>query len=153
MDIAAGYAALTAAFTLAKGLKDVNDQVKINEIVIELQGRIMEAQEAVRDGREKMSALEDELRRLSDWSNEAQRYKLVEFGNGRFCYEIKEEEMRDEPFHLLCPACFTNRKKSILQYAFTSTLGEHHKCPNCGTDFQFGGKGAPLRRSSTMLRN
>ncbi len=145
MDIASGYAALTAAFNLAKGLKDIHDQVKINEIVIELQGRIMEAQEAVRDGRDKMAALEAELSTLRDWKNEAARYKLVEFGKDRFCYEVIAEKQNGDPFHRLCPACFNKNQKSILQFRHRSSLGEVYFCPNCSAELVFGEKSPPPR--------
>jgi len=140
MDIAMAYSALTAAFQLAKGLKDVHDQVEINEIVIELQGRIMEAQEAVRDGKDRLSALESELTALKDWKQEAERYRLVEFGSGRFCYEVRAEKQDDEPFHRICPSCFNKNQKAILQFRHRATVGEVYFCPNCSTEFHFGEK-------------
>ena len=48
-----------------------------------------------------------------DWRT---RYRLVG-QKGVFVYALKDEHRSDEPFHYLCPSCFGQEKKGILQRA------------------------------------
>lgn len=139
MDIASGYTALTAAFQLAKGLKDVHDQVKINEIVIELQGKIMEAQEAVRDGRDKMQEMQSALEQYQNWEHTSSSYKLKLFNNNNLAYEFIGT---DQPNHFICPNCYENKRRSILQYKGDYFGEQRYDCKNCKSDFVLGNSGA-----------
>ncbi|MFK4062200.1 hypothetical protein [Brucella anthropi] len=138
MDIASGYTALTAAFNLAKGLKDVHDQVKVNEVLIELQAKILEAQEAVRDGRDKLETAEQELKAYKDWDVVSSRYQLKDFGGQTYAYELKQEAANGQPWHIACPNCFVGRKLSILQYDDIYYGRKGFKCTSCDTLVRLG---------------
>ena len=68
---------------------------------------------------------------LESWKAETQRYKLIEIAKGVFVYVLKLEYIHDEPIHWLCPNCFENKRKSILQRADKTPSGTSHNCSNC----------------------
>ena len=50
------------------------------------------------------------------WDAEKQRYELKPIGTqGVFAYSLKPEHENGEPPHWICPDCYQDRKKSILQ--------------------------------------
>lgn len=138
VEIAEGYSALKAAFDIAKGLKDVHDQVKINAAVIDLQQKILEAQEAVSSARDRVSALEKELEKHTDWAAKSARYQLRDFGNQSYAYELREELANNDPIHLVCPKCFGEHRVSILQYDDTYHGRKRFTCMSCGKDVMLG---------------
>lgn len=138
VEIAQGYSALKAAFDMAKGLKDIHDQVKLNSSVIELQSKILEAQEAVGNARDKLGALQAEIDRLNDWNAAASRYRLKDFGGQSFAYELIPDKAAGDPLHLACPECFRNSKISILQYDDTYNGRKRYGCLGCGKHVMLG---------------
>lgn len=142
IDIAAGYTALQAALGIAKGLKDIDDQVKLNAAIIELQGKILEGQEATTEARNRLRELEAKLDEREAWDAKAARYALKDYGEGTFAYELKPNQANGEPIHRACPNCFENKRRSILQFQFRSDNGQdHYKCTACNHEFEFGSRG------------
>src|SRR5690606_20042946 len=110
VDIATGYTALKAAYDMAKGLKDIDDRVKLNAAIIELQEKILSAQEATSEARDRLRELEAEVGVLKQWEAKADRYALRDYGGGTFAYELRPDQANGEPIHRLCPKCFEDRK-------------------------------------------
>ena len=63
--------------------------------------------------------LRDQVKRLQDWETEKTRYALQKRGK-KYLHELRRESANGEPQHWLCPKCFSEGRKSILQ---DSTLG------------------------------
>jgi hypothetical protein len=142
VDIGAGYAALQAALGIAKGLKDINDQVKLNAAIIELQQKILEAQAATTDARQQLQEMEAQLFERKAWDATAARYVLKDFGGNTFAYELRQDHANGEPLHRLCPSCFEGRKRGILQFQFRSDNGQdRYECGSCKREFAFGSGG------------
>src|SRR3989338_384021 len=57
--------------------------------------------------------LEKENVELKDWNRDAERYQLSEIATGVFAYRVKPGMEQDEPSHLLCANCFSQRQKAI----------------------------------------
>lgn len=138
VEIAQGYSALKAAFDMAKGLKDIHDQVKLNSSVIEFQSKILEAQEAVGNARERLGDLQAEIDRMNDWTATASRYRLKDFGGQSFAYELIPDKANGEPLHLTCPECFRTKNLSILQYDDTYHGRKRYECLACGKKVMLG---------------
>jgi hypothetical protein len=140
-EVFAGLGALKTAFDLAKGLKDINDATIRNAAVIELQEKILTAQQQQSALVESVSALEKEVADLKAWDGEKQRYELKNVGGegpAVFAYALKAGEENGEPPHLLCANCYQSRRKSILQA--TAELRSRlraHRCPSCKAEFEF----------------
>ncbi len=115
-EIFAGMTAFNAMFNAAKTLREIDNAVSRNEIAIDLQGQILTAQEAYSTLLKKVDALEKDVARFETWETEKQRYELKEQGHLKVpAYALKEGVQPAEPPHSICPDCYENAKKSILQ--------------------------------------
>lgn len=102
----AGLSALKTAFDIAKGLKDINDASIRNSAVIELQEKILSAQQSQFALAEKIGNLEKEVARLEAWDTDKQRYELKDVGLGSLAYVVKEMMRESEPPHQIRTACY-----------------------------------------------
>lgn len=138
MDIATGYAALSSAFEIAKGLKNIDDRVKLNAAVIELQEKILSAQQASTESKSKLAEMERRLGELEEWESTAKRYALKDFGCQTFAYQSKAESLNGGPSHLACPNCFQMKRLSVLQYHDTYYGRKQFWCLACSSKIDLG---------------
>lgn len=142
IDLVATYGTLKSAYDLTKGLKDIDDRVKLNAAIIELQEKILSAQEATAEARDRLRELETQLSDRNAWDAKAARYALKDYGGGTFAYELRQDQANGEPLHRLCPSCFEDRKRGILQFQFRSDNGQdRYQCGCCKREFAFGSRG------------
>jgi hypothetical protein len=114
-EFAAGLSAFKTMLDLAKGLRDISDAAARNVAVIELQEKILIAQQTQSALVERVSSLEEQLAELEAWEADKQRYELKEIASGQFAYVLKPETAAGEPAHILCANCYGHNQKSILQ--------------------------------------
>lgn len=148
-EIATGLGALKSAYEIAKTLKNIDDRVKLNSAVIELQEQILSAQEAGASAKERIQELEAIVASHDQWGETANRYALRDYGGATYAYELKAEEANGEPIHRICPNCFERQSRSILQFRFRDNVGrDHYSCLACKTEFEFGlyREPAPVRQ-------
>src|SRR5580700_4098699 len=98
-EVFAGLGALKTAFDIAKGLKDIDDAARRNAAVIELQEKIISAQQSHSALVERVHDLEGEVAGFEKWEAEKQRYTLTDFGGNSFAYALKPETANGEPPH------------------------------------------------------
>jgi|KBSMisStaDraftv2_1062788.scaffolds.fasta_scaffold1680566_1 hypothetical protein len=146
-EIIAGLGALKTAFDIAKGLKDIDNAVSRNAAVIELQEKILTAQQAQATLVESVSGLEKEVVRLKDWEADKQRYELSEIAAGIVCMALKPTMANGEPFHRICANCCAAGKKSHLQHVVQGSRYNEFKCNTCGEKLSYNTEGGPLRNS------
>ena len=128
----------------AKGLKDINDAAVRNAAVIELQEKILAAQEQQMTLVERVGELEKEVARSKTWDAEKQRYHLTQCAPGAFAFILKRSEARGEPGHALCTACYERGTKSILQSNGKGLIHEHAwACPSCKAEMKPRGELIP----------
>lgn len=130
--------------------------------IVELQSEILAAQSAAMDSfaekatlLSRIEALEAELRTVRSWEAEAARYALTECATGVQVYALKSDQSEGEPFHRLCPTCFHEKKKSILQIRNRHSGGESVECLVCKqklilSPFPIAGAASSGRRSSWL---
>ena len=143
---------LQSAYSLAKGIADLNEAHAIKVQIGELQAQILSAQESALRSQEREAALarqvdelEQRIAQLETWNAEKQRYQLTDFGEETFAYLLKPDMSEGEPTHRLCANCFEKRQKSILQYAHEDRGQDVYHCLNCDNMFNFGVKSPPPR--------
>jgi hypothetical protein len=137
----------------AKVLKDASDAAVRNAVAIELQEKILAAQEQQAALLERVSDLETEVASFKAWEAEKQRYDLTDYGGGTFAYALKAEASGSEPPHRICAACYQKGHKSILQNLGGVQNGrERYKCPSCETVFNLGTYVAPPSIAQTGRR-
>lgn len=142
-DIAAISGALTSLKTageILNAIRGSQDIAAINSKVIELQGIIMTAQQSCLTAQYDQSTLlkhkdelETKIRQFENWETEKNRYVLQDAGRGQLAYALKEEMRGMEPAHYLCPNCYDDGRKRILQ-PFESRLGKSLHCHGCKLD-------------------
>lgn len=132
-EIMGGISGLKAAFDIAKGLKDIDDTTRRNAAVIELQEKILVAQQAQSALVERVGELEKQVASFEKWETEKKRYYLKEIYPSNFAYAINENARGAEPPHLICTTCYEGGKKSILQ----KSSAVHLSCPVCNCRVQF----------------
>jgi hypothetical protein len=137
--VVSGLGAIKTAFDIAKGLKDISDVSVRNAAVIELQERILAAQQAQSALTERIRQLEEEVAGHKAWDAEKNRYKLTDYGGGTFAYELKESEANGEPAHKLCAKCYQGGQKSILQFEHVSSNQQKvYLCQSCNKQLFLG---------------
>jgi hypothetical protein len=136
--ISGAVASLKLAFDMTKTLGAVRDFTKLNETIIELQRLIMAAQSDALAAQSDQFALLDRIRNLEAeiaglkaWDAEKERYQLTEVAPRVFAYVLKVDAGGSEPPHWICPACYENGKKSILQGFNGYMTGWTHTCQAC----------------------
>ena len=99
----------------AKSLKDMNDAVIRNAAVIELQEKILAAQEQQTSLLEYVIQIEEKLESFEKWENEKKRYEMETTSGGSVIWSVRPDAQGSELPHKICPNCYENRKRSILQ--------------------------------------
>jgi hypothetical protein len=138
-EILAGFSALKTAFDIAKGLKDIDDAARRNAAIIELQEKLLIAQEAQAALTERVRELEEKVASFERWDAEKERYELKQLIRGAptFAYALKPDAQPPETFHCICATCYQKRLKSILQFLRNAFVGGDEKilaCPVCSTE-------------------
>lgn len=137
-ETAAGLGALKTALDIAQGMSNLNKDAEFNLRLIELQQKIIEAQQAAMQSNERQSSLQRQVDELRDAKADLSRYRLVDHGDETFVYELKDGDASGDPPHKICPRCFLNNKKSVLQFVRTHNGQRKYKCPECGEEFSLG---------------
>jgi hypothetical protein len=137
-EVLAGLSAIKTAFDIAKGLKDIDDAARRNAAVIELQEKILIAQQAQMALVERIGELEKQVERFETWKAEKNRYKLTDYGGGTFAYALKPEEAQGEPEHRICAHCYESGHRALLQFSHKSGGQDYFDCLSCKTQQAFG---------------
>jgi hypothetical protein len=129
-EVFAGLGAIKTALELVKGLKDIDDAARRNAAVIELQEKILAAQEAQTALLERISALKKEVADFETWNAEKEQYELKKLGGGALTYMLKRDARGTKPPHWVCAHCYGERRISIIQYtSIKKGAGNGYFCP------------------------
>ena len=139
-ETGAAIRSIKAAMDIAKGVSALKSETEINLAVIEIQRVLLDAQSSALEDKEKISKLHDVIRDLQakvdgfeNWENLQERYALTESPSGSFTYDLRAGVEVNQPFHRLCPVCFDQRRKSVLQTLAKRNGGEIVECHVCKT--------------------
>jgi hypothetical protein len=135
---------VTAITGAAKRLADAREEVKVNEVAIQLQGIVLDLQSEMMmiqsDYQNVLRSKEDLEKKLIDqegWDKERARYHLEKAGGmwAGFVYALNVKNPSVEPAHWLCAHCYEYKKKSIIQ----ARPGGKWYCPRCKTEILISG--------------
>lgn len=139
VDVSAGLQSLDFMLKSLKALVGIRDEARLNAAVIDLQRQAIELQGHIRAADaenftllQRVRALEAEIGSLKDRSAELERYELKNIGGGASAYMLKPAMRGTEPPVWLCPACYVNGKKAILQRTMQTGHGHLYTCGGCG---------------------
>jgi len=157
--ITAMLPAVNQAVKTATGILHLVKDTETKQKVIELQTAILDLHDRVRlaqSEQDELAKVKDELERklmeYERWDAQAARYELRELADGIFVYALKPEHKGSEPLHYLCPHCFNQKKRSILQRPRAGH--KNYVCHDCKMDISpvksepfYGIATTPRRRS------
>lgn len=136
---------LQALKELVSSLSATHDRVKlgaalitVNEAITSAHGKAIAAQEAYSTLKKERHDLVKRVREFETWEREAKRYELKDFGGSTFAYVVKEAMQGSEPPHSICPTCYENKKKSILQFIDIRHGQQIFNCAVCDRNFILG---------------
>ena len=141
-EVFAGMTAFNAMFNTAKTLREMDNTVARNEAVIDLQGQILTAQENYATLLATVRELEGKLATFENWETQKQRYELRDHpgvDSPVRAYALKDGVQPAEPAHSICPDCYEQRKKSILQTQRRVGGASVMTCNACGWDGYLSG--------------
>jgi regulator of replication initiation timing len=119
-----------AAFLLnAKISTEVTQKAtELQSTIITLQNSIMSVQVQNQELLDENNRLKQQLAEAQNWEAEASKYSLKQSLSGCFVYALNNDQLNMQPYHWLCPHCFQDKQKSILQKG-----GREYLCPRCKT--------------------
>jgi len=139
VDVSAGLQSLDLMLKGLQALVSIRDERRLNAAVLDLQREGLElhchlkAMDAENFALlQRVRALEAEIGSLKDRSAELERYELKPIGGGASAYMLKPVMRGTEPPVWLCPACYANGKKAILQRTMQTGHGHLYTCGGCG---------------------
>ena len=144
MDVTTALSTITALGELTKLIVSgkVDSEVKakaaeLNNSILSLQGTLFSLQTQNQELLQAKHNLENQLVEISNWNKQASRYELHELCPGVFVYALKENENDSEPAHYICPNCYQENRRSILQSKQKHWSGTKHVCsnPSCNAEF------------------
>jgi len=133
--VSAGQALLEAAKKFFKHATQVEADAVAAELIeriIDLQAKLLAAQAQVHEMQRVCQEAQHQLVQKEQWQREEQRYELRELAPGILVRAPKEPKPPGEPDHYLCPHCFDDGKKSLLQRP--STGHTNYKCHRCSLE-------------------
>lgn len=142
-DFAALFSSLKAITDLAKLLIDARDAGVIRAKAIELQREIIATQQAAIAVQaehflslKRVGELEKKVADLKTWNTEKEKYQLAKPSphSDVFAYVLKDDSGTSEPRHYICPKCYEDQIKSILQKEIHISRAHVLACARCRTD-------------------
>ena len=141
-EIATALTSISTALEIAKSIHALTVDTAVSAKVFELQRVMSEIVQQLLASQSEQAALsrrihdlEAQVARFENWDGEKQRYELKELAPGTLVYRTKPGMENGEPVHDLCPHCYQQGVKSILQRSGFAQGCVTHTCPHCQTSF------------------
>ena len=135
-EISMALKGFKTAVEITKRILNISKDTDLKKEVIELRDFILSIQSKYSTLLDIKNQLEKKLIEYEDWDKTESQYQLKEITSGIRVYSPKEDSGLSDSDHWLCPNCFNDRKKSILQLDFDDDeLGQYYICPKCKTRF------------------
>jgi hypothetical protein len=158
--IGAALSSLKAAKDIAEAMIGLRDGAAFQAKLIEFQSKIIDANNNAFAAQEERTALTEEIRRLRQeleaykaWETEKRRYELRQIGDGALAYALKRDAETTEPEHWICPSCYGQARKSVLQLEIRTPGAAYvYVCHGCGTDLYVSGFRFPEHGGSKRRR-
>lgn len=117
------------------------DLLALKKLVCDLYEELIVAKKAQMLQQEALVDLQRQAKKAKAFQAEKPRYVLTRTELGGILYALRPEEARGEAPHDLCPGCFQDEVKSVLQPVDHNTLG----CSRCATRvFKPDGRGSGI---------
>jgi predicted RNA-binding Zn-ribbon protein involved in translation (DUF1610 family) len=139
-EISSLISSAKAAYDIAKGISSLKAGVERNQsisnlisIILSVQSDALSMQSKYQDLLQEKDNLAKKLMEFEKWTEIEKQYELKEMASGVFLYVYKQPDNSKEPVHWLCPNCWQDKIKSIIQ-CMTPTYSSRarmYSCPKC----------------------
>lgn len=143
-EATAAFTSLKTAADIAKTLLALRDAAQFNSQLADLLSAVVDArlqtvaiQESHTSITSRVKELEDEIKRLKSWSEEAEKYEVLEVASGLFAYVSKDNVQTMQSAQKLCSNCFHKYIKSFLQQASEDHRTRSLSCHGCKSTVVF----------------
>jgi hypothetical protein len=138
LGIVAALDALPKLVDLADKLTSAKDEASRNQLLIEFQRAVIQAQSEsmslsaqLRGLRDEVDSLYGQLATLRNWEAESANFHRLQIQNGVFVVERNGSTGQYRNRETYCTHCFSNSKLSLLQYRATGMRRGSLVCPAC----------------------
>jgi len=120
---------------------NIHDATIRNAAIIELQEKLLAAQEAQSTLTERIRELEEQMTTFETWDADKQEYERTTLPSDSTVYSIDPEIQGAKSAHYICANCYEHHKRSILQPTQTSIassamgIPRKYHCPECKAEF------------------
>jgi hypothetical protein len=84
--------------------------------------------------------LERKIVDIENWREEAAKYEMLKVAPGFIVYAPKVEIQSAEPFHWICPNCYSNKHKSLIEReGLAHQALARYKCFSCSLKVTLNG--------------
>lgn len=147
IQVAAALVSSTkTAFEMVKSMVGIRDDLKLQTLQSELRMQLLDVVELAVAAKEaelafvgREGALKKEIAELKEWKAREGEYRLEEVSQGAFAFVSQPTSDPNAVEVWLCPTCFENRQRSILQGAGRVKGGrgeDEFKCHPCRASIQ-----------------
>lgn len=137
-EISSLVASSKAAYDIAKGINSLKSEVdrnesisKVLEVLLAVQTQALSVNAIAQKLQEEKYELTKKVMEFEKWAKTEAQYELKEFAPGVFVYAYKKGDNLKEPMHWLCPNCWQEKKKSILQRRYHEATFGAYICNKC----------------------
>lgn len=116
---------------VSKLLETVLDLQQAQMLLSQQNQSLIDAQSAYK---QRITELEEEIRRFDAFDREAENYELASVGPDAHVYRLKPSTQSNGTAHDLCVACYGKRKKSVLQFQRYEPNTNVLRCNDCGAE-------------------
>lgn len=149
-SITAAIQGVNASIDLVKAGLGAKEASAVMRVEADLLYRLTDVISQLAQAKDAQAALQDELReakarirRAKEFAAQRKRYALRQLGAQTYAYCLKPEAALDEPPHCVCPRCFQEGIRAILQKARDDYRATWLKCLHCGAEFAIPREDAP----------
>lgn len=140
---AAIFSSIKNAIDIAKGVQQKISDGETKKELSSLLDKLISFQteeaifrETYRSLQDKYNLLEAEIIKIKQFESEKLNYEFHQPRQGVFVYLKKENCGSSEPKHWICPQCYMNSKKSVLQFTKRSGMTNASQCSVCDAVFE-----------------
>lgn len=154
-EFSAAISSVKATIAFVKGAKAAIDKMEIANQLSDICDRIIAAQsQTLALQTENLTLIQDKndlnkkLIEFESWKKTESEYDLTEICHKRFIYVSKKSAESAQPEHWLCPNCWQQKRKSILQ----GKPDRQYMCPACKFEFFNSNEPPPPSKPSATPR-
>ena len=107
---------------------------KMDEQVVQLRGHVLNVQTMALNLQQENAELRAKLAKMEDWNAEKERYEMKAVGQTARVFALKPGFENSEPPHWICPRCYDDNQRSILNFEMQDIMGGHNDvwiCSRC----------------------